>query len=132
MLRFAVAALVIAGCANAPAEAPAARLRSVSIDDVDRALADGTGTAVDANTDLTRQRMGMLPGAVRLSDPSSFLASELPADHARSLVFYCGSVECTASHDAADRAIALGYRKVAVMADGIAGWVKAGKRVDRL
>ncbi len=35
-----------------------------------------------------------------------------------------------ASHAAAREAVKLGYRNVAVMPDGIMGWVKAGKRVE--
>jgi rhodanese-related sulfurtransferase len=35
-----------------------------------------------------------------------------------------------ASHDAARRAVKLGYAKVYVMPDGIDGWVKAGKKVE--
>jgi rhodanese-related sulfurtransferase len=35
-----------------------------------------------------------------------------------------------ASHEAARRAVANGYTNVAVMADGIEGWHKAGKPVE--
>ena len=76
--------------------------------------------------------MGMLPGAVLLSDPVAFAASELPADKRAPLVFYCANAECTASDGAAERALALGYTDVRVMPDGIAGWVRAGNRVDHI
>ncbi|HEX8910531.1 MAG TPA: hypothetical protein VF805_15105 [Anaeromyxobacteraceae bacterium] len=36
-----------------------------------------------------------------------------------------------ASHGAAREAAKLGYRKVFVMSDGITGWVKKGKPVER-
>lgn len=36
-----------------------------------------------------------------------------------------------ASHEAARRAVQLGYRNVFVMSDGIDGWVKAGLPVER-
>jgi rhodanese-related sulfurtransferase len=36
-----------------------------------------------------------------------------------------------ASHIAAREAAKLGYTKVFVMGDGISGWVKKGKRVER-
>jgi len=60
----------------------------------------------------------------------SVTADVLPADHASSLVFYCGGEQCTASHVAADAALDLGYTDVSVMTAGIAGWVDAGKPVE--
>jgi rhodanese-related sulfurtransferase len=36
-----------------------------------------------------------------------------------------------ASHIAARAAAKAGYRKVFVMPDGIEGWLKAGKRIER-
>ncbi len=36
-----------------------------------------------------------------------------------------------ASHDAAREAVKLGYTNVFVMPDGIFGWVKAGKPVEK-
>jgi rhodanese-related sulfurtransferase len=36
-----------------------------------------------------------------------------------------------ASHQAARRAVALGYTKVFVMPDGIDGWIAAAKPVER-
>lgn len=37
-----------------------------------------------------------------------------------------------ASHTGAGRALSLGYTNVAVMSEGIAGWLKAGKQVKTL
>jgi rhodanese-related sulfurtransferase len=36
-----------------------------------------------------------------------------------------------ASHEAARRAVEMGYAKVYVMPDGIDGWVRAGKKTVR-
>jgi rhodanese-related sulfurtransferase len=36
-----------------------------------------------------------------------------------------------ASHEAARRAVELGYQHVYVMSDGIEGWQKAGKPIER-
>lgn len=36
-----------------------------------------------------------------------------------------------ASHQAARRAVALGYAKVFVLPDGIDGWIAAGKPVEK-
>jgi rhodanese-related sulfurtransferase len=129
-MRPALLLVLVVGAACARDERPRTPA-AASIDDVDRGLASGRLVAVDANSDITRAHMGTLPGAVLLSDYASYPASELPAEKARALVFYCANEECTASHEAAARAIALGYADVEVMPDGIAGWVRAGKRVSR-
>jgi rhodanese-related sulfurtransferase len=70
--------------------------------------------------------MGVIPGAVLLRDLDAI--DQLPPDKATGLVFYCTNSACRASHEAAEKAIAAGYTHVRVLPDGIAGWVKAGKR----
>jgi rhodanese-related sulfurtransferase len=104
----------------------------VSVAEVDRQLAAGACVVVDANREPTRRRLGTLPRAVLLTDAQDFALSELPADKRQPLVFYCANTRCTASHEAARKALAAGYTKVAVMPDGIAGWIEAGKRVEAL
>jgi len=113
-------------------EAKASALPSVTVDEVDQKLASGECVPVDANGEGTRKRMGVVPGAVLLSDSETFKVSELPADKAKTLVFYCANTHCGASHEAAERALTAGYTNVKVMPDGIAGWVKAGKKVQTL
>jgi rhodanese-related sulfurtransferase len=76
--------------------------------------------------------MGTLPGAVLLTDSDTFTISELPTDKTKTLVFYCANTQCGASHTAAEKALTAGYTSVKVMPDGIAGWVKAGKKVTTL
>jgi rhodanese-related sulfurtransferase len=73
--------------------------------------------------------MGIIPGAVLISDAQTFSATELPADKSQGLVFYCGGEMCKASHVAAQRAMAEGYSNVKIMSAGIAGWASAGKKV---
>ena len=130
-----LAAGAIGGCKKdgaataAKAEAP---LTSVSVTDLEASLARGECVPVDANSDATRKRMGLVPGAVKLSDSDTFAASELPTDKAKNLVFYCGGEQCKASHTAARRAIAAGYPNVKIMSAGISGWVDAGKKVQTL
>jgi rhodanese-related sulfurtransferase len=113
--------------ADAPEQRPAATVAvaPVSVDELDHLLASHQCVAVDANGDSTRRRMGVIPGAVLLRDTGA--VDQLPADKATGLVFYCTNSACGASHEAAEMAIAAGYRHVRVMPDGIAGWVKAGK-----
>jgi rhodanese-related sulfurtransferase len=126
-----------AGCSKSHDKTPAAKadkvqLPTATIDEVDQALAKGECIPVDANGDGTRKKMGTLPGAVLLSDSETFNVSELPADKSKELVFYCANTHCGASHEAAEKALTAGYTKVKVMPEGIAGWVKAGKKVQTL
>lgn len=110
----------------------AAKVATISVDEVDQAIAKGDCTPVDANGEGTRKKMGTLPGAVLLTDSETFNVSELPQDKAKALVFYCANTQCGASHQAAEKAITAGYTNVKVMPDGIAGWVKAGKKTQQI
>jgi rhodanese-related sulfurtransferase len=105
---------------------------TVTIDELDRMLAARECVPVDANGEGTRKKLGVIPGAVLLSDHELFSASELPSDKAQPLVFYCANTHCGASHEAAGRARIAGYENVKVLPDGIAGWAKAGRQVDKL
>jgi rhodanese-related sulfurtransferase len=108
------------------------KLSFISVDDVDVHIAKGTAQAVDANGVDTRKHEGVVPGAVLLTDSESYALTELPTDKAKELVFYCANTHCGASHHAAEKAIASGYTNVKVMPEGIAGWVKAGKKVQNI
>jgi rhodanese-related sulfurtransferase len=110
----------------------ASKVATVTVDEVDQAIAKGDCTPVDANGEGTRKKMGTLPGAVLLTDSETFQVSELPSDKAKALVFYCANTQCGASHEAAEKAITAGYTNVKVMPDGIAGWVKAGKKTQQI
>jgi rhodanese-related sulfurtransferase len=136
MRSFVVASLIglaaLGACAKRTDEAVAARVPAITVAELDAQLAAGAAQAVDANGESTRKRMGVIPGAVLLTDSGSFQLAELPADKSKPLVFYCANTYCGASHEAADKAVAAGYRHVAVLPDGIAGWVKAGKRIDSI
>lgn len=125
-----------AGCKKADTHTAESKQESkvptVTIDEVDQALAKGDCTPVDANGEGTRKKLGTLPGAVLLSDSETFNVSELPADKSKPLVFYCANTHCGASHEAADKAITAGYQHVKVMPEGIAGWVKAGKKTQSI
>jgi rhodanese-related sulfurtransferase len=109
-----------------------AAVPELSVDELDRKLAAGECQAVDANGDITRQRLGTIPGAVLLSDYEAFALSELPADKSKTLVFYCANEHCGASHEAAKRARFAGHTSVKVLPAGIAGWAKAGKHVTKI
>jgi rhodanese-related sulfurtransferase len=121
----------IAGCSKSSKDESAqakSSVPTVTIEELDSSLATAAAQPVDANGEQTRKKMGVIPGAVLLTDSDSFQVSELPADKSRPLVFYCANPSCGASHDAASKAITAGYTSVKVLPDGIAGWVKAGKK----
>lgn len=124
----AALALGAAGCAKDEHVAPtAAAVPEVTIDELAALLAQKACVPVDANGARTRERQGVIPGAVLLTDSADYLPSELPADKATALVFYCANEACSASHEAAARARLAGRTDVRVLPAGIAGWKKAGK-----
>jgi rhodanese-related sulfurtransferase len=136
---LAISAISAAGCSKkSDGGAPAAgeteaKIATVSVDQLDTMLASNQCQAVDANGDETRKKMGVVPGAILLKDSSDkFDAAQLPADKSKALVFYCGNTACRASHEAAQNALTAGYTNVKVMPDGIAGWVKSGKKVTQI
>ena len=82
----------------------------------------------DANAPETRDKYGVIPGAQLIAAPDGYrVSATLPAQKSDPLVFYCANQVCTASHEAARRALAAGYSDVSVMSDGIMGWKAAGE-----
>lgn len=137
IILLAAALALGAGCSKKADKAATtavdeAKVPTVTVDEVDRQLASKDCQPVDANGEQTRKKMGVVPGAVLLTDSDEFKLSELPADKSKPLVFYCANTACGASHHAAAKALTAGYTNVKVMPEGIAGWVKAGKKVDQI
>jgi len=124
----------VAGCAkDAPPPAPAAaEVPEVTVDELAALLAQSACVPVDANGARTREKQGVIPGAVLLTDSAEYLPSELPGDKAKALVFYCANEACSASHEAAARARLAGHPNVRVLPAGIAGWKKAGKATQAI
>ena len=130
------------GCPSCPGKAAAAataktakageaaKVGEVTIGQlVDMRNHGGKLAILDANGEETRATFGLIPGAIALTSYKEFdVAKELPADKATTLVFYCSSQKCGASHLAADRAKAAGYANVLVLPAGIKGWSKAGQK----
>lgn len=104
----------------------------VSVQDLAGWLANKTVAVFDANSQETRQKYGVIPGAKLLSHYSDYPVSVLPIDKDAKLVYYCSNTHCGASHAAANRAIAAGYADVHVLPVGIMGWVDAGETVEKL
>jgi hypothetical protein len=96
LLATALSITAVAGCSK-PDKAPSApaadkaetKLSSMTIDEVDHALAANEAKPVDCNGDSLRKKLGVVPGAILVTDDDSYAASELPADKATKLVFYC-------------------------------------------
>lgn len=136
LLASVLALATLPGCAKKTddnqAAVAAAELPTVTVDQLATMLANSECVPVDANGERTRQKMGVIPGAVLLTDSETFTPAELPADKAKTLVFYCANTSCGASHDAAAKALTAGYSNVKVLPDGIAGWVKAGKKIQSI
>lgn len=134
VLLAVLLAVAATGCSrSAPADDRAALQAAetkvddhVNVADLAGWVAKGACKAVDANGEGTRAHMGVIPGAILLSDYRQYDLGELPADKATRLVFYCANEECGASHTAAARAIIAGYRDVRLFRGGIAGWKNAG------
>jgi hypothetical protein len=82
-----------AGCHKSDDKAPAAQAEetfpTMTVDQVDAALASKQITAVDCNGEMTRKHMGVVPGAILVTDEAEYAPSELPADKTTKLVFYC-------------------------------------------
>ena len=107
LLAAALAVAAVAGCSKSdptstasaapkPAAKPAPKadsqkIPSMTIDQVDQALAAKQITPVDCNSDMSRKRTGVVPGAILLTDDVNYAASELPADKTTKLVFYCAN-----------------------------------------
>lgn len=114
-----------------PAEDPHAEFANVTADELAGLIESKKAVPVDANDASIREKYGIVPGAVLLSNATGFEASELPADKGSKLVFYCGNERCTAAPKAAALAKKAGYEDVAVMRVGIRGWVDAGQEVEK-
>lgn len=102
----------------------------IHVADLEKAMA-GQVYVFDANNETTRKKDGVIPGAKPLASVTHYdAAAVLPADKNAQVVFYCANTSCMASHEAAKVAVKAGYKNVNVMADGIEGWKKAGKKTD--
>jgi rhodanese-related sulfurtransferase len=108
------------------------RFTTLHVVDLAARLASSTPPLVfDANVESTRTFVGVVPHA-RLLSPGEDPVPRLPADKSTPLVFYCANTYCTASHQAADKAIDAGYKNVGVMVDGIYGWRDAKQPLQKI
>jgi len=95
LLAAALSLAAVSGCSkktDTPAGAEVEdNIATMTVDELDRALAANQARPVDCNSDKTRKRAGVVPGAILVTDDESYAASELPADKTTKLVFYCAN-----------------------------------------
>jgi rhodanese-related sulfurtransferase len=103
-------------------------LRTISPGELDRLVRERAVTAIDVNSPGSWAQ-AHVPGAVNL-DPATFGSSDLPADKAALLVFYCSNPLCRKAPNAALRARKLGHENVRVLSAGIQGWKSARLPVE--
>ena len=58
--------------------------------------------------------------------PMDLLATKLPQDKSKKMIFYCLGIKCVASWRAAEKALELGYENVYTFREGLPAWVDAG------
>ncbi len=106
-----------------------ASFKMMNVEELSQAMKEGKVFVYDSNSN-EMYKDGHIPGAQHMTfDKVS--ADKLPKEKNAKLVFYCANERCTASHDAARKAIELGYDNVWVMSPGIMGWKKAGKPTEK-
>jgi rhodanese-related sulfurtransferase len=111
--------------------APVAPPKEVTVPELAEMLSGRHPPAVfDANDDQVRTELGLIPGAVPLPERKFDTESVLPNEKGAALVFYCSGKRCQSAEGAARRALAAGYRDVAVLPAGIRGWKDAGERTE--
>ena len=66
------------------------KIADISIADVAAGIEAKSLTLFDCNSEKTRKKHGVLPGAVLVEDEETFPESILPKDKSAKLVFYCG------------------------------------------
>ena len=92
MRLFMIALALLFACAKSEQKpAGTTELATMTLDEVDQGLATKAVVPVDCNTDRTRHKVGVVPGAILVSEDDSYAASELPADKTTKLVFYCAN-----------------------------------------
>jgi rhodanese-related sulfurtransferase len=102
-------------------------VRQVSIQEV-HAISRGKvkGIIADSRT-AADYKAGHIPGAISLPVDETW-DGRLPKDKTSLVVFYCGGGACSLSGVAAQRALELGYNKVAIYKGGWQGWTQTASR----
>lgn len=97
-------------------------LKGIAPRELHASMVQGAITVVDMNARHAWLK-ARVPGAINLAP--DFDDSQLPAERATPLVFYCSNPLCRKAPYAARKASKLGYTDVRVMSAGISGWLSA-------
>tara|TARA_B100001741_G_C16097818_1_gene389620 strand:+ start:121 stop:498 length:378 start_codon:yes stop_codon:yes gene_type:complete len=101
----------------------------ISITDLEKAIKSGKVTVIDVNGESTFKK-NHIPGAISFYS-EDFKKQLAKADKKSLVVAYCGNSFCTAYKKGASAAEELGFKNVKHLSAGIAGWLKAGKKVEK-
>lgn len=105
-----------------------ARIREVTVADVQAMQAGGTSFALIDVREGSEWQLGHVPGAIHLSRGTLEGAIESRVPRSAEVVLYCASGNRSAL--AAATLQEMGYARVASMAGGIKGWVAAGGPIE--
>jgi rhodanese-related sulfurtransferase len=103
----------------------------VDAEAVERAIAADSALVLDARLPED-YAAGHIPGAFNLSVDRYETAYPALADTLKSaarLIVYCDGGDCELSHDLASMLKEQGHAAVQLFADGISGWIEAGKEL---
>jgi len=102
----------------------------ISIAELERKIAKKEVFIIDANG-LRGYNKRHIPTSISFKATKD-LAKALPEDKNTLIVAYCSEPLCSAYRDAADAAAKLGYTNIKYLSAGIRGWVKAGRKVEKV
>ena len=103
----------------------------ISIGDLEKAIKAGKVVVIDVNGAKSFTKRGHIPGAVSFTGAKSLAKQLSKAKKDTLVVAYCGGPTCNAYKRGASAAADLGFKNVKHLSAGIAGWVKAGKKLEK-
>jgi rhodanese-related sulfurtransferase len=106
------------------------KVEDVSIKDLKKAIEEKKVTVIDVNGTESYAE-GHIPTAIDFEAKKDKLKDLLPKEKDALIVAYCGGPQCGAYKSAVKAATALGYTNVKHMSAGIAGWKKAGEKLEK-
>src|SRR5687767_3340503 len=106
------------------------KVEDVSIKDLKKAIEEKKVTVIDVNGTESYAE-GHIPTAIDFEAKKDKLKEVLPKEKDALIVAYCGGPQCGAYKSAVKAATALGYTNVKHMSAGIAGWKKAGEKLEK-
>jgi hypothetical protein len=92
-----ISLLAFAGCAKSDSAGAGSghpadvKIPDITVEQLDTDLQAKAATPVDCNGDKTRKHEGVVPGAILVTDESTYDQKELPSDKGAKLVFYCAN-----------------------------------------